>query len=197
MNRHLVTQLTRSHPSINPNPAEARPKPINNCEFSKNVNRRSLFNGAAQPMAKQHPQRPRRLRFSFFKPNCQRTDGNPSPKTADANKADKPLSTSRFSRKPIRPENNRPTSPPYMASPAPNARAKPTFLKNQTSEPPHKRKARQTGQTHMAPTAANRKPGPHPPTENVRTPGQTGRSNNPVKGNQQQGTKPPKPVTAI
>ena len=33
----------------------------------------------------------------------------------------------------------------------------------------------------MAPPAANRKPEPHTPTENVGTPGQTGRSNHPVK----------------
>ncbi len=165
LNRHLVTQLTRSHPSINPNPAEARPKPINNCEFSKNVNRRSLFNGAAQPMAKQHPQRPRRLRFSFFKTKLSKNRWKPiAQKPPTQTKRANPPSTSEFSREP--PDQPKAVQPVHLIWQAPHQ----TQEQNQRflGEPNQQAKAHQPVQPIWSPLPHRAREKPHPPPKQIR-----------------------------
>ena len=187
----LVTQLTRSHRRSIQTQAEAQTQTNQHCEFSKNVNRRSLFHDAPTPKDERHPQRPRRLRFSFFKTKLSKNRWKPiAQKPPTQTKRPKPPSTSGFSREPSD-RINRPTSPPYMASPTPNARAKPKIFWKTKPASPRKNKSPPSrsnpyGNPSRTAQGKNHIPNPSKP----RQPAQTGKPRPAKKEEPATGPKP-------
>ena len=131
----LVTQLTRSHRRSIQTQVEAQTQTNQHCEFSKNVNRRSLFHDAPTP--KDGNTRKDRAAYASLssKPNCQRTDGQTHrTKTTDANKATQAAFHIRVFERTVRPDQPANQSTLYGG---PNTKRKSQtrdFLENQTSE---------------------------------------------------------------